>query len=1249
MKPILITLTLWFWAVAATAQIAPTGFGATAAAFNQIDLKWTHNGLLVDEFVIERSDGNKTSYKPLATVLQSAKANQEYSDKTVSGSTIYYYRIATKLGTRSSPWVEANATTPANPTPATPNGLVVANSTTGTFSVRWNLVAGAEGYEVRLSTKSDFTTDLKTGATTKTDFTFGDLAPDRTYFVQVRAKNTVGTTTYWSDWSETRSGKTDPIPLVAPTNVRGDGQSPTQVNVFWDHNGANVSKFTISRSEQANTGPWVVAGEAGATAKTFTDNGVLGNKGYFYQVCAVSPAGQSACGVSAVGVNTPNYASASRLQLTIEADGRGMNATWTAPANAGPTGYQVQISTNSDFPGGTPTQTTTQLSQKLPGLTPCTGYFVRVRATYPNGGVSDYINSTRIVTEPTIPTKLTTLSATASSSSQINLSFQYNSNTEAGFDLEYATNSSYTNATKKALDRTSRAEQVTGLTASTRYWFRVRATTCAKPSDWTETDATTQAPPVTKPNPPTNVVATVKTATQVDLSWTDGGGGANEFEIQRAEGAGAFAKISTLAASKLSTSDNGVQLGKMYSYRINAINAGGSALSETKTVTMPIAPPQAGYTLTVLSSSQIRVDASGSAGATTLELQHARDDKFTVGLGGQNIPAAGGSVTIGDLPASTRHYFRLRATNTTFGLSSDWSVKEATTLPNAPQPPAAPTNLIAVALSDSEISLNWTDNSDETGFEVERSPDGTTGWTNVGTTAANVNTFRNGGLTAQTRYVYRVRSARGGLFSAYTNPVGATTHNTPVVVPAAPANLVATVASSSQINLSWNAANGLTGYKLEYADNVAFTNQKTETNILGTATTFAVQNLLANTPYYFRLYAVNSAGTSPAATADARTATAPITKPNPPTGLNLTGAADGKQIAVTWTDASDNETRFDIQYAETADFANSTLATVGAGVGTFTISNLQPCRTYFVRVSAANSAGNSAWIDGKLTLNPTVPGKAANLAGTAASQTQVDLVWTYTTNTEDAFELEYAENSSYTNSTKRDLAKANRTENVTGLKVATPYWLRIRAKNCGGNGDWTESTATTLNTPVVAPAAPTNLSVRATVATQLEVKWTDNASNEEAYELQYSTDATFATSTVQVRLGAGESTTNLTGLAAGTTYSVRVRAVNKAGESAWLTGSGATLPATPSTLQAPVNLRFASSVPVFNQLSLLWTDVATNETGYEVWRSVNDQTNWVRVAEMAVNSSAYIDNGLRSGVAYFYRVRAVQNTAFSDW
>ena len=89
---------------------------------------------------------------------------------------------------------------------------------------------------------------------------------------------------------------------------------------------------------------------------------------------------------------------------------------------------------------------------------------------------------------------------------------------------------------------------------------------------------------------------------------------------------------------------------------------------------------------------------------------------------------------------------------------------------------AAPSGLAATANSASQISLNWTDNSaDETGFKVERSPDGSTAWTQIATPAANVTSYADTGRSAVTTYFYRVRATSAAGDSAYTSTVSATT------------------------------------------------------------------------------------------------------------------------------------------------------------------------------------------------------------------------------------------------------------------------------------------------------------------------------------------------------------------------------------------------------------------------------------------------------------------------------------------
>ncbi len=95
--------------------------------------------------------------------------------------------------------------------------------------------------------------------------------------------------------------------------------------------------------------------------------------------------------------------------------------------------------------------------------------------------------------------------------------------------------------------------------------------------------------------------------------------------------------------------------------------------------------------------------------------------------------------------------------------------------------PAAPTNMTATALSPSEISLNWSDNSnDETGFRLERSADGVN-WVEIGVFAGNTTGFVDSGLAGSTTYSYRVRAYNSNGNSNYSN-IGTATTSTAITI-----------------------------------------------------------------------------------------------------------------------------------------------------------------------------------------------------------------------------------------------------------------------------------------------------------------------------------------------------------------------------------------------------------------------------------------------------------------------------------
>jgi hypothetical protein len=179
-----------------------------------------------------------------------------------------------------------------------------------------------------------------------------------------------------------------------------------------------------------------------------------------------------------------------------------------------------------------------------------------------------------------------------------------------------------------------------------------------------------------------------------------------------------------------------------------------------------------------------------------------------------------------------------------------------------------------------------------------------------------------------------------------------------------------------------------------------------------------------------------------------------------------------------------------------------------------------------------------------------------------------------------------------------------------------------------------------------APAAPTSLAASATSSSEIDLSWTNNATNASAYEVDRSPDG-IAWSVLTTALSSTATSYQDTGLSPMTTYYYRVQAINAGGASGYSNVAGATTLPVPPT--APTGLS-AAAVST-NAIDLTWTDTATNADNYTVERSPDGNTWSVITSTVPGTATSYQDTGLAGATTYSYRVKATNaggSSAYSN-
>ena len=276
-------------------------------------------------------------------------------------------------------------------------------------------------------------------------------------------------------------------------------------------------------------------------------------------------------------------------------------------------------------------------------------------------GDSAYSNEVNGITPLVIPTGLT---ATAISSSQINLTWTDNSSSESGYRIEHSPvdNLHYTEVATVGPNVTAYSDR--GLNEGTKYYYRVRASNAITISGYSSAKNATTFFNI--PVAPSGLTITTLQSAKIIIAWTDNSNNETGFKIQRKGATGGYADLTTKGANVTSYTDTAVTDGTLHYYRVCATNAAGdSTFSNEASGTTPLAKPTSA-TATAVSSSRINLTwVDNSASETGYKIERKRTAAGTysqigqVGANVQSYPDTDG------LDPNTRYYYRVRATNGT--------------------------------------------------------------------------------------------------------------------------------------------------------------------------------------------------------------------------------------------------------------------------------------------------------------------------------------------------------------------------------------------------------------------------------------------------------------------------------------------------------------------------------------------------------------------------------------------------------
>jgi chitodextrinase len=711
---------------------APSNLAASALATGPVSLSWSAStdNVGVVRYRIERCSGAACSgFAQIAT-----STTLGYSDSTVSGGTIYSYRVrAEDAAVNLSPYSNVATTTAivlADTTaPTAPSSATAAALSSSQIRVSWTASTdnvGVTNYFVERCSGASCSSFAQVGTAAGTTIDDGGLAVSTAYSYRVRATDAAGNLSAYSNVaSATTQGAPDTQAPTAPGTPAATAVSNSQINLSWTAatDNVGVTSYLVERCQGAGCSTFAQVGTSATTS--YGDTALAGATFYNYRVRASDAAGNLGPYSAAAGATTqatptiafiqansavPQSAQANvSLAFTLAQTGGNLNVVvvgWNSSSG--------QVTSVTDTRGNVyvsavgPTSVGgfgTQSIYYAAGITPAAANANTVTVAFDSAvpyadiRIAEYSGISSV--NPVDVVAAASGSGTSSSSGTVTTTNPADLLVGANLVASGTTGAgtSFTNRVITNPDGDILEDRI--VTTAGSY----SATAPLYSGTWimqmVAFKAGAAVPDTQPPSAPSGLTATAPAGTEADLAWTSSTDnvGVIGYRVERCQGAGCatFAEIG-VSSGMAAFNDTTVTASLTYSYRVRAGDAAGnlSPYSNIATVTTPapdVVPPSAPGVLAANAVSGTQIDVSWGAatdnvGVTGYRLERCQGQGCTA-FNKLGTTITGTSFSDTSLSVSTSYSYIVRAEDAAGNVGPYSNVAGATTLGTNPQLVAA--------------------------------------------------------------------------------------------------------------------------------------------------------------------------------------------------------------------------------------------------------------------------------------------------------------------------------------------------------------------------------------------------------------------------------------------------------------------------------------------------------------------------------------------------------------------------------